>query len=217
MRHDTRRRGAALAAATGLAFTAAIAGAPSATATDGQFEIWNLSSADITLAEYWKDPDPNHKSHIPATPSVGTVVKPGHSFRIDVPRGGGYETPAVHTVAKLAGRDASGSGQAQRWKVDMGANTFLTIACSVEGNPPPARQTAACGNYIGKDNNVATVADGPEGTTVVIPASDTARQAEINSSFCQNPYKQALSITCTDAPDALRVYAGWTTWVLQHR
>ena len=85
------------------------------------------------------------------------------------------------------------------------------IECSVLGNP----QTAACGNYIG--GNVAIVADGPAGVFVDVPVTDTAKQAEINQSFCQNPYRDQLKITCKDSPDAMKVYAGWTTWTLHHK
>jgi hypothetical protein len=208
-------RCAALVAGFGLVSSGALAVAPEATAEQVPFEIWNLSSADIRLDAYLTQPKPI-RIDIPSTPAPGTVVAPGHSFRIDVPSGGGYETLPGRTIPKFSGRGASADGQAQGWTVDMTANTFLTIHCEVVGNPPPAKQTAACGNYIGKPGNlnVATLADGPGGTTVTIPASDKAKQAEINQSFCQNPYKASLSITCKDSAASLDVWAGWTHWIL---
>jgi hypothetical protein len=215
IRRDPGLRHAALVAATGLVCSAAMAAAPVAAADRGvgEFEIWNLSSADIKLAAYLTMPPPI-RIDIPTKPAPGTVVKPGHSFRIDVPRGGGYETPDGRTIPQFTGRDASAAGQAQIWKVQMTANNGLTINCEVQGSPPPAKQTAACGSYIGTGGNVATLADGPDGTTITVPASDKAKQAEIDQSFCHNPYKVQLSITCNDGKTALDVYAGWSHWIL---
>jgi hypothetical protein len=212
-------RTAALAAVAGLAASGAIALGPVAQADIVKsFEVWNLSSADLTLYAYDTDQDRNVHTYIPSVPPVGTTIKPGHNFHVDVHTDS--DEHCTRTIPRFSGRDANASGQAQNWRILLEvycANSKLKdlrINCAVGGNPPPARQTAACGNYIGKDGNVATVADGPDGTTVTVPASDKAKQAEINQAFCQNPYKDALSIKCFDNAKAVDVYAGWTHWEL---
>jgi hypothetical protein len=181
------------------------------------FEVWNLSSADITLSSYDSDPDKSVHLYLPDVPPVSTVVKPGNKLHVDVVMGPGVDG-CVRAIPRLSGHRSS-DGQAQNWRIAMsyncqkkGLGQFTSkIECSVLGN----QQTAACGNYIG--SNVAIVADGPAGVFVDVPVTDKAKQAEINQSFCQNPYRDPLQIKCVDSPDAMKVYAGWTTWTLHHK
>jgi hypothetical protein len=192
------------------------------------FEVWNLSSADITVSFY--DTDPNKKviSYIPTVPPVGTVIKPGNKLHVDTPYfDADHGRTCTRTIPRLSGRGSSTDGQAQYWRIvweypimipargDCQGTSNGQISCGPVGNPPPSKQTASCGKYIG--GNVATVADGPGGMFIDVPVSDKAKQDEINQAFCQNPYRDQLSITCKDSPDAMMVYAGWTTWTLHHK
>jgi hypothetical protein len=204
-------RSAALATAAGLTISASITLAAMASAQEYQpFDIWNLSSADLTLSSY--APMGGLSYRVPVDPSPGAVIRPGMNFHIVLIRVRTDESLGL--LVRLSGRGATAGGQAQNWEISMG--TYNNIYCTVGGNPPPAHQTAACGSYIGKGGNVATVADEP-GYKVTIPASDAAKQDQINQDLCHNGYKAQLGIGCTDSADAMIVTAGWTTWTLQHK
>jgi hypothetical protein len=212
---------AALVAATAIGLVTTPASA-SADNIARPFEVWNLSSADINVSAYDSDPDTSVHSYIPDVPPVGTVIKPGNKLHVDLTFPGDMGG-CKRTIPRLSGRGASTDGQAQNWTIRMSYNCAgvgkmqfqSRIECAVGGNPPPSKQTAACGNYIG--DNVAIVADGPGGMFIDVPVTDKAKQAEINQSFCQNPYRVQLNITCKDSPDAMMVYAGWTQWTLHHK
>jgi hypothetical protein len=201
-----------VATAIGLLTTPASSSAD----TGSPFEVWNLSSADITLSSYDSDPDKSVHLYLPDVPPVGTVIKPGNKLHVDVPYSGVAQ--CGRAIPRLLGHQSS-DGQAQNWRIAMSADCVRFkntpnqnyIECSVIGN----QQSAACGNYIGK--NVVIVADGPAGVYVDVPVTDKAKQAEINQSFCQNPYRDSLNIKCVDSPDAMKVNAGWTTWTLHHK
>jgi hypothetical protein len=215
-------RCAALVAAAGLALASAIPVAPMAPAAYSiPYEVWNLSGSDIKLYAYDSDPQETVHTYTPTAPPIGTIIKPGNKFHVDIVEDycQTHQIPHItRAIPRFSGYDASPSGQAQNWRIVMERTDCETgIHCSVGGNPPPATQTAACGNYIGRGNNVATVAYGPGGETLTIPASDKAKQAEIDQAFCQNPYKDSLSIKCFDSPKSKDVYAGWTHWILLHQ
>jgi hypothetical protein len=201
----------ALAGAAGVVFAASIAVPPVASAQEYHpFDIWNIGSADVTLAYY--SPWGGTQYRKPTYPVPGMSIRPGQNFHIVLIKANSEDLQRV--VVHLSGRGATATGQAQKWAIDIGVD--MSIYCSTEGDKPPAHQTAYCGSYIGKGGNVATVADEP-GYKVTIPASDTAKQDQLNQDLCQNPYKTQLNIVCTDTPDALVIYAGWTTWTLQHK
>ncbi|WP_077081503.1 hypothetical protein [Mycobacterium numidiamassiliense] len=74
---------------------------------------------------------------------------------------------------------------------------------------PGDTRITACGVTSG--NNVQALADAP-GTTINVPASDTQKQTELRSAFCDHPYRQTLQIQCKDFAGAKLVIAGNTTW-----
>jgi hypothetical protein len=203
-----------------LAFSAAVAIPAVASAETAEFDIWNLTGGDITLYAYDQDPDKHWYivSFIPDVPKVGTtVITPGKNLHISAPTPPKEEI-TVRVIPRLSGRAQTPEGQAQDWRVSLeiqngGLGNFPKHAICSVGGDPKAKQTAACGNYIGKGNNVATLADGP-GTKVTIPASDAQKQTQIKQDMCGNPYKDALGITCNDSADALTVAAANTVWTL---
>jgi hypothetical protein len=196
---------AALAAAVGLGLAATVVALPSVASADSRtqtYDIWNLTSTALNITGYENAKDYNK---VPADKLPQAKVIPlGKNFQITIAIGQGV-------ITSFAGSQPAQQGGTQTWQVS-------TLLEDMDSIPVPLvhlvcipgdTRIAACGVTSG--NNVRALADAP-GTTINVPASDTNKQAELRSAFCDHPYRQTLQIQCKDFAGSKLVIAGNTTW-----
>jgi hypothetical protein len=198
-------RGGGLAAAVGLALASMAVANPAVAAADNRtqtYDIWNLTSTPLNITGFDNARDYNK---VPADKLPKDKVIPlGKNFQITIAIGQGV-------ITNFAGSQPAQQGGTQTWQVS-------TLLEDMDSMPIPIAhlvcipgdaRIAACGVTSG--NNVRALADAP-GTTINVPASDTQKQAELRSAFCDHPYRQTLQIQCKDVAGAKLVIAGNTTW-----
>jgi hypothetical protein len=195
---------AALAAAAGLALSATVVALPAVAAADSRsqtYDIWNLTSTALNITGYENAKDYNK---VPADKLPQAKVIPlGKNFQITIAIGQGV-------ITSFAGSQPAQQGGTQTWQVstlleDSDSMVMYVHLICIPGDT----RIAACGVTSG--NNVRALADAP-GTTINVPASDTNKQAELRSAFCDHPYRQTLQIQCKDVAGSKLVIAGNTTW-----
>jgi len=152
-------------------------------ANNGNYDVWNLSGGDIVVDNYARFVDYEMPSPT-GLPAAGTRIAPGHNLRVKMANDS-YQA----VTANLSG---SGPKGAQKWAIDMNQiGSKSQIKCRTV-TPDTANR---CGNYIGTDNNVATVADAPW-NDVNVPASNAQKQATTLNDLCLSGVAGPLGIKC---------------------
>lgn len=170
------QRWAGIAAMTALALGLVVDFAPTASAQDMDFQVWNISGGPITLSSY----DANPMYPMPANPpSVGTVIPVGQSIIFHL------------NLGKNLNPRFTGRGGAQNWLTTMVIDTRGSKQMICRPNPGTP---GVCSPLIG--NNVVALWDQAPGPTIPVPASDAQKQADVFNNLCNNPAAGGLQISC---------------------
>lgn len=184
---------AGIVAVNALTFGLVVALPPTASASSLDFQIWNITSAPITVSGYGYIPNTTP----PNMPNIGTVIPVGGQITFHGTKGKGVSP-------QFSGRSITSTVE-QYWNVDMGidAQGRQNLRCNspIEGACSPLMN--------GPDYNTIALWDRPN-FTVSVPASDAQQQAQVFADLCNNPSGDMLRIRC-DYSNTTKT-AGNTPW-----